>query len=452
MTEQFSSLNLSKDLKWFRTIHSCCCAKLGIGYNDTISNADMKEFSQRGWPMKNITDPELLYEDESFETNFDIVLNARSIASHMMVPIEDVLRTRSENPAVTSYSDFLADYERFKKERGKIDFVDMLEDAVGQGALSGVSVILVDESQDLSNLQWKLIEEWSDGIDYLYLAGDDDQAIYTFMGSSENGFLDYGYDKQVVLKRSYRCPERIGQFADAIIKRVQNREPKDVEWNERSGDIKFIGDPSIIDWRGLAEGDSSVLVLTRHRKQGNSLSLSLQDAGIVHTVNGKSPWDGRGHIKDYIILARGGSVSPAKASSIAKKAGYLQEAKRIREESARNASITKQDLNIPWTNNWPQLFAKNEKEKKELYAISDMISQYGIEIIGKQINIDISTYHGSKGREADTVILLTDCYKSAWQDQNTDTEKRLAYVGVTRSKNDLIIVYPQTDMYMTSLV
>jgi DNA helicase-2/ATP-dependent DNA helicase PcrA len=64
--------------------------------------------------------------------------------------------------------------------------------------------------------------------------------------------------------------------------------------------------------------------------------------------------------------------------------------------------------------------------------------------------VRLTTYHGSKGLEADRVILVTDCSKPAvdYADRNPDYERRLAYVGVTRAKEEVHISQPQTNDHM----
>ena len=69
------------------------------------------------------------------------------------------------------------------------------------------------------------------------------------------------------------------------------------------------------------------------------------------------------------------------------------------------------------------------------------------ENIRKQPRIKLSTIHGSKGGEADNVMLLTDLTRKAdaeyWRQR--DQERRVFYVGMTRARNRLNIVRSQSD-------
>jgi DNA helicase-2/ATP-dependent DNA helicase PcrA len=59
--------------------------------------------------------------------------------------------------------------------------------------------------------------------------------------------------------------------------------------------------------------------------------------------------------------------------------------------------------------------------------------------------ITLSTIHGSKGGEADNVVLFTDISPSASKaaEQDPDELHRVFYVGVTRTKQNLYLIEPE---------
>lgn len=69
-------------------------------------------------------------------------------------------------------------------------------------------------------------------------------------------------------------------------------------------------------------------------------------------------------------------------------------------------------------------------------------------------NINISTIHTVKGDEADVVVLLSDISRAvdSQLEMDPDSEHRVFYVAVTRAKEKLIIVQPQTRMYYPYLL
>jgi superfamily I DNA/RNA helicase len=64
-------------------------------------------------------------------------------------------------------------------------------------------------------------------------------------------------------------------------------------------------------------------------------------------------------------------------------------------------------------------------------------------------NCSISTIHAAKGGEADHVVLLSDMAYRSHQEyvKQPDNERRVAYVGVTRAKEKLSIVLPQSKLF-----
>jgi superfamily I DNA/RNA helicase len=63
--------------------------------------------------------------------------------------------------------------------------------------------------------------------------------------------------------------------------------------------------------------------------------------------------------------------------------------------------------------------------------------------------IKISTVHGVKGGQADNVLLLTDISLSAYNSMvnDADDETRVFYVGMTRARENLFLMTPQSNLY-----
>jgi superfamily I DNA/RNA helicase len=90
------------------------------------------------------------------------------------------------------------------------------------------------------------------------------------------------------------------------------------------------------------------------------------------------------------------------------------------------------------------------RANNQLYS---MATKFGLESVIEKPKVTLTTYHGAKGREAKKVILMTDCSPSAMEYavKNPDYERRLAYVGVTRAKDELHICQNQTNSFMRTL-
>ena len=65
--------------------------------------------------------------------------------------------------------------------------------------------------------------------------------------------------------------------------------------------------------------------------------------------------------------------------------------------------------------------------------------------ISKKPNVKLSTIHGAKGGEADNVLLYLDLTGKALEEmeRNPDNANRVLYVGITRTKQRLVLKMPE---------
>jgi superfamily I DNA/RNA helicase len=87
---------------------------------------------------------------------------------------------------------------------------------------------MIDEAQDCNRLEWLVIKKLIDASKNVYIAGDDDQAIYGFKGGEVETFLNFKADKSTVLEQSPRLNEKIWELAEAAIHLIppENRQEK----------------------------------------------------------------------------------------------------------------------------------------------------------------------------------------------------------------------------------
>ena len=101
--------------------------------------------------------------------------------------------------------------------------------------------LIVDEAQDLVPLQWDIVDKLKDNSQQIYYAGDDDQAIYEWMGVDASEFVQRcnSADEAVVLDQSFRVPSSVHEEATRMIKYVQGRIDK--RWNPREdqGNVSY---------------------------------------------------------------------------------------------------------------------------------------------------------------------------------------------------------------------
>ncbi len=148
-------------------------------------------------------------------------------------------------------------YEHIKKNQAGsrwIDFDDMLEIAyealqsdheLRQFYAARYDYLLTDESQDTSLVQHKMIEALASVHKNLCVVADDDQSIYSWRGAEPNYLLSFKkvYPQAVTLymEQNYRSAPLIVAAADAFIKQIDNRYPKQMHTaNKGKGGLRFV--------------------------------------------------------------------------------------------------------------------------------------------------------------------------------------------------------------------
>ena len=155
-TQKFPQLNPDLDFPWFRTLHSLAYRCLGIGPKDMMTPQHYAEFAKEAGI-------ELAVEqgDEEFAIKADHpILNEINIAR---IKGKDLRKHYNESGMTIEWFHFeYVDraYRHYKASRGLLDFTDLLERIVDEpGRLPSLKTLIIDEAQDLSKLQWRLVHE-----------------------------------------------------------------------------------------------------------------------------------------------------------------------------------------------------------------------------------------------------------------------------------------------------
>ena len=172
-------------------------------------------------------------------------------------------------------------YKEYKQVLEKIDFVDMIETFIEQGEAPELELLIVDEAQDLVPLQWDMVSKLESNSKNVYYAGDDDQAIYEWMGVDARQFVSRcnQSDNMIVLDQSFRVPSSVHQEADRIIRNAAGRIDK--EWNarEEEGHVSY---HYKIDELPLEEGQW--MILPGQTTSLTGLLLTSRTTGICFGV------------------------------------------------------------------------------------------------------------------------------------------------------------------------
>jgi DNA helicase-2/ATP-dependent DNA helicase PcrA len=444
--------------RYFNTLHSAAFRQLGLNTNQVFTGRKVQEFGEEyGYEIRGS-----LSSDDGTYTNFygdDLVLFFENFARI----------TRQSVDAVLLQNDFIVpDFERaqriikefrqYKTERQLLDFTDMLEEFIKIDDPPRLEVLIVDEAQDLSELQWLMVEQLARFVKRMYVAGDDDQTIFTWAGASTRFISLPG--QVTVLKQSYRVPTTVHQLANRMISKIYNRREK--HWLPRSAEgscstLEGISqlDPSILD------SGKSVMMLGRTVKSLRRKFIPYcRSQGILYRyfdANSIKPTYARA-ITAWVDLHEGKTIPatdalkiyellPGEGNPSKKKPGVAYGHKaRLKRLAGQSETIDvtlhelRRDYGLLAQGTWQEAFV--EIEQRDVEYIEKVLNN-GNSLL--QIpSVHISTIHRVKGGQADKVILLSDTAKAAerFGTGNMDEETRVFYTGVTRTYQDLILVHP----------
>lgn len=179
-----------------------------------------------------------------------------------------------------------------------------------------LNYVMVDEVQDCTGDDWKLLHAITEHHGNLFVVGDPDQAIYEWRGANPKIFVDFKAKTDIILNQNYRSTPDILDVANHIIAHNKNRVKKDlftVRLNERQcvhfhaksekEEAEFIADR--IE-QGIKEGmsNSDFAILYRSSFLSRHLEQSLLKRHIPYSVWGGVRFFERKEIKDVLSYLR----------------------------------------------------------------------------------------------------------------------------------------------------
>tara|TARA_R100000479_G_scaffold102608_1_gene51165 strand:- start:402 stop:1979 length:1578 start_codon:yes stop_codon:yes gene_type:complete len=436
----------SKDLTYFRTLHSLAFSWLGLSTSEIMSGRDYNELGKlvgldfRTTQTVNIEEGPLFNIGAGGDSYMSLIQYARV----KEVDLEEEFHKgwdRSLNKQQLLVLDKA--FKNYKRAMGKLDFIDMIEKFIWQGTSPDFDLLIIDEAQDLAPLQWKMVKEvLVPNSQKVFYAGDDDQAIYSWMGVEVDNFLNASETK-ITLKQSYRVPEHPFVFAQGLTDQITKRENKSWNPTKEKGFVTWHNDILDID---MTEGEW--LILTRTNYIANKVCNKLREEGYVFWREGEG-WSVSVNvlvaIEVWLKLQRGATV-PA---DLLKPFSKLIDPKHITKSGRKLMFSLSEDQEYTLTDlkRLCGFDVNNFVTWQNVLKISEQVAAYivsvrkrGEKILSADPRIRVSTIHRAKGGEADNVALLLDSTKACVESEDQDAEKRVWYVGVTRAKKELHIV------------
>lgn len=188
--------------------------------------------------------------------------------------------------------DAFLDYQTLLQKKGRLDFDDLLVSALTSAPSGGrrFSHLLVDEFQDINDLQYRLVRQWNQGGQSLFVIGDPDQAIYGFRGAGADCFDRLKEDlpglQEIRLVQNYRSTPQILSAALSAIS--PNPGPvRTLLPNRPDGDpVRLINAPSdlsegIAVARQIAFMTGGLGMLEAHNAEQRRVVRSFSDIAVL---------------------------------------------------------------------------------------------------------------------------------------------------------------------------
>lgn len=372
-------------------------------------------------------------------------------------------------------------WDEYKTDEGIWEFDDAILECVNNGDTIDTEYLFVDEVQDLYPLQQAFLDNQFGHVKRIFLAGDDDQTIYEWAGAKPEYFLDmegnineeipelwddktgYWEDEGVyILDQSWRMPNSILDLAKMCIHQVDNRQEKQIKPHHEGGEFIPLRNPKSETVIELINPEDT-MILFRAKYQMQNFGQELIEHGIPFKDRFKTWRDSMLAIRDGISALKNeeDTMTGYQAQRLAKelpKGAFDDPSKRstLTNRFSKVDTVSCDDFlsyfrynpptNYNMLSRWCSEFRSSRKRNEALNyyqqeAIRNNLLNHNEHMTPEGIQLE--TIHSSKGREADTIILSTDTTKSVQEnmngDQIDDAERRLYYVGMTRSKNRLVM-------------
>ena len=270
-----------KDFPYFCTLHAFGKRQMGLTKSEVMDKRDYAEFSDKyGVDLRKIS---VDWEDNGAVSTDNKFLRDINKSKMQCMELQEYYNKSNLDYAWEELLWAFRSLEDYKQTYSKFDFTDMLTQYVAFGPTPALDVVIVDEAQDLTKLQWNMCEKIWQNAKRVYISGDDDQAIFRWAGADIEHLITMQGNVSV-LNQSYRCPVEVHKVAHDIVTRINQRRNK--EWNPRDveGEVRFHAYPGGVD---MAKGNWLALATCGYML--GELEEDLRYQGLPYTINGKSP-------------------------------------------------------------------------------------------------------------------------------------------------------------------
>ncbi|GAA4370300.1 ATP-dependent DNA helicase UvrD2 [Paeniglutamicibacter cryotolerans] len=373
-------------------------------------------------------------------------------------------------------------YEDVKTDRRYIDFEDVLLLTVGildDDPRVAASVrdqyrhFVVDEYQDVSPLQQRILDLWLGGREELCVVGDSSQTIYSFTGATPRHLLEFTTrhpQAQVVkLVRDYRSTPQVVSLANRLLaarrpepgvpdrnvswptpleliaQRDNGPAPEYTECKDDDAEAAHVA-ARIRDLIASGVPAAEIAVLYRTNGQSEAYEQALSALGIGYLLRGGERFFQRREVRDGILQLRAASRTPAEESvpqltrDILASLGYTSAAPSgggaVREKWESLAALVA----------LAEELSEARSGGETPFTLRDFVSELEERSASQHAptvqGVTLASLHSAKGLEWDAVFLVglsEGLMPISFADDQAgyDEERRLLYVGITRARKHL---------------